>query len=201
MVAPLAGRAMGFTLLEALVALTISAFLLSGLYRMVNGTVVQVQALEHRADTVHLWMHLRRLLNRDLDYLAKEPPARIILEEKDTLILRCTGDIVPDWHLGPQVEVIYHWKNKPTNDGMIWERRVQSLHGTREEAQLTLRIDQGLDKVEYALLDAKEWHAFGEAAQQPWRAIRWHFVWQNIGEWRLIHNLQSFSFTAPELRP
>ncbi|MBF0440087.1 MAG: prepilin-type N-terminal cleavage/methylation domain-containing protein, partial [Magnetococcales bacterium] len=180
---------LGFTLLEALIALAIAAFFMTGLYHVVNGTVTQVQALDKRAESIHLWIHLRRLLNRDLQHLDREPPARIIREGRETLILRCSGEIIPNWKLGSKVNVIYQWKQKENNEGMIWERLVQSIHGKREEAMVTLRIDQGLDKLEYALLDAQEeWHSFDDPSPPPWKAIRWRFDWHEIGAWTLIHN-------------
>ncbi|MEO5370795.1 MAG: prepilin-type N-terminal cleavage/methylation domain-containing protein [Magnetococcus sp. DMHC-1] len=188
----------GFTLLEALVALTITAFLLSGVYQVINRSVIKLQILEQRAETLHAWIHLRRILNKDLEHLIKESPTRNVLEEparivpvdKETLILRCTGDIIPDWRLGLQVEVIYRWKENTTKTGLVWERLVQPMGSNRENAMLTLRIDQDLGHVEYALFDTKEWHLFGESTQLPWSAIRWRFDWQNMGEWHLVKSLQ-----------
>lgn len=189
MAGSLAVKTAGFTLLEALIALSIAAFLLTGLYRVVNGTARQVDALEKRTEAMHLWIHLRRLLKQDLEHLTPEPPAHIVLDGKEALILHCTGDILPDWSLGPSVDVIYQWKTNPSGNGMTWERLIKPTNGDRADATVTLRIDQGLNKVDYALLEAKEWRLFGEGAPIPWKAIRWRFDWDEIGEWTLIQNL------------
>ncbi|MBF0270985.1 MAG: prepilin-type N-terminal cleavage/methylation domain-containing protein [Magnetococcales bacterium] len=190
-------RSGGFTLLEALIALTISALIMTGVYRMVNGGAIQTKTLEQRAETLHLWSHVRRVLSQDLEQLAHEPPARLVREGNDTLILRCSGGIMPEWAMGAVVEVIYRWRSNGTGAGMTWERLVKPANGKRETAKVTLKLDQGLKKVEYALLDAQEWRPSGEGANPPFRAIRWHFDFSDIGPWTLVRNLLPLPETAP----
>ncbi|MBF0341040.1 MAG: prepilin-type N-terminal cleavage/methylation domain-containing protein [Magnetococcales bacterium] len=191
----------GFTLLEALIALSISALIMTGVYRVVNGGVSQSRLMEQRAETLHLWNHLKRVLSRDLEHLIKEPPARMIREGNDTLILRCHGAIIPDWRLGARVEVIYRWRPDPDGRGMIWERLVKPLDGKREDAKVTLKIADGLIKSDYALLDAQEWRPNGDGAQPPWRALRWQFEWRDIGPWTLVRNLLPLPGAGAETKP
>ncbi|MBF0147677.1 MAG: prepilin-type N-terminal cleavage/methylation domain-containing protein [Magnetococcales bacterium] len=181
----------GFTLLEALIALSMTAFILSGVYQVINRTMIHMQTLEQRAEALHLWIHLRRQLGRDLEHLITGPPDPMVLEGEEALILRCSGDIVPDWNLGPLVEVVYRWKKNRKPGGMTWERWVQPLGRGRNEAIKTLTIDQDLNRVDFALLDDGGWHPFGESAQPPWRAIRWRFEWSMIGEWVLLKSLNA----------
>ncbi len=198
---PLNPKTRGFTLLEALIALSISAFLLTGLYRVVNGTARQVQSLENRAEALHLWIYLRRLLNHDLDYLLSEMPNNILRDGNDALTLRCSGGLLPDWRMGPQVEVIYQWREQTTQDGIIWERLIKPLGADKEEAIVTLRLDKGLKKMDYALLDTQDWQLFGESAQPPpWKAIRWRFEWVEIGEWSLVRNLLPPTHLTPKFQ-
>ncbi|MBF0190901.1 MAG: prepilin-type N-terminal cleavage/methylation domain-containing protein [Magnetococcales bacterium] len=190
-------RSGGFTLLEALIALSISALIMTGVYRMVTGGATQTKRLEQRAETVHLWSHVRRVLSQDLEQLAHEPPARLVREGNDTLILRCNGGIMPQWSMGAVVEVIYRWHPNGNGDGMTWERLVKPANGNRENAKVTLKLDQGLKKVEYALLDAQEWRPSGQGANPPFRAILWRFDFDDIGAWTLVRTL----LPLPEMTP
>ncbi|MBF0179541.1 MAG: prepilin-type N-terminal cleavage/methylation domain-containing protein [Magnetococcales bacterium] len=180
----------GFTLLEVLIALTISALLLSGVYRVTGASLATARAIETRAETLHEWIHLRRVLGRDREFLATEPPvAGIVVEGRETVILKASGEVVPEWRLGPWVEILYQWRPNPSGDGVIWERRVLPLGGKREEAELTLRIDQGLTRVEWEIYSAQGWHPFGEGGKPPWLGMRWRFDWRVIGDWRLVLQL------------
>ncbi|MEO5347001.1 MAG: prepilin-type N-terminal cleavage/methylation domain-containing protein [Magnetococcus sp. YQC-9] len=197
MAGPVSIHRSGFTLLEALIALSIAALILTGVYRLVQSGTARMRILEERAETLHLWSHARRVIRHDLEMLEKEPPARLVREGNNALVLRCSGALVPDWRLGAKVEVIYRWRAKEREKGMIWERLIQRLGEDREKALVTLRIEQNLESVEYDLLDAQEWRLFGEGAQSPWRAIRWRFNWRDIGPWHVILNLTPL----PEIHP
>lgn len=178
----------GFTLIEALIALVIAAFLLTGVYRVVDGTSRQVRALEERSETLQQWFHLRRQISRDLERLLPvEPPERLVAENAETLLLRCDGGVVPDWRSGTKVEVIHRVRPDPASGGVVWERLVQPAGDNhREESMVTLKIDRGLQKAEFALLDAGGWHQAGETVRPPIRAVRWRFEWRDIGDWTLI---------------
>ncbi|MBF0426032.1 MAG: prepilin-type N-terminal cleavage/methylation domain-containing protein [Magnetococcales bacterium] len=191
MVGALARGGAGFTLLEALVALTITALLLFGIHQVVDQGTRTLQRLERKREALHLWTYLRRLLHRDLEHLITEPPERMVLGGREGLTLRCSGAVVPDWHLGGTVEVVYRWQKNRQGTTMTWERWVRPLPGDGAVAELTLRIDQGLKQVAYDLLVGETWHPFGEFVTPPWLAMRWQFDWEEIGAWQMIRSLPS----------
>ncbi|GAB0057480.1 hypothetical protein SIID45300_01808 [Candidatus Magnetaquicoccaceae bacterium FCR-1] len=191
----------GFTLIEALIALSIAALIMTGVYQTVRSGAARTRLLEERAETVHLWNHLKRVIRRDIEHLEKEPPARLIREGKELLVLRCRGDLVPEWRMGPRVEVLYRWRSKVEETGMIWERAILPAGRNREEAVVTLTIDKNLDELAYDLLDPQEWRPFGEGAQTPWKALRWRFTWKDIGPWNLIVNLTPMPVIQPRVQP
>lgn len=187
------GNSEGFTLLELLVALAIAAIILMGVYRMVDGTANSQRFLEKRQEQLHLWIYLRRLLQRDLDQ-RQELLGHAFSFGSDasqtSVALHCFGGVVPGRMLGPVVDVRYVWEENPDGEGVTWVRELRGSVDEKMEPGLNMRITEGLEAVTFAVLDKNEWKNLGEEMEPPLRAVRWQFRWSIIGPWTLVQRLE-----------
>lgn len=186
----------GFTLLELLVALAIAALLLTGVYRVVDGTAKGQRILEQRQEQLHLWIYLRRILQRDLDKRHVVSGDTIVLGSEagfggsqTGLMLHCSGGVVPGHLLGPLVDVSYTWEENPEGEGVTWVREVRSSPGGHMEPGLNMRITTELASVSFSVLDKDGWKGLDAELERPLRAIRWQFHWSLIGPWTLVRRL------------
>lgn len=187
------GRMAGFTLLELLVALAMASMILMGVYRVVDGAANGQRFLEKRQEQLHLWMHVRRLLRRDLEHRLTFSDADLVLgavegvtERSTSVTLHGTGGVVPGHLLGPVVDVHYTWEETPDGAGVIWMRAVRVPDSERKPSGLNLRISEGLEAVAFSVLDKSGWKDLEDEMEPPLRAVRWQFRWSILGSWTLV---------------
>ena len=179
-------------------ALAISSIILMGVYRVVDGTANGQRLLEQRQEQMHLWIYLRRLLQRDLQQRLDLSDAAIILgtaasspASRTSITLHCSGGVVPGRVLGPGVDVSYIWEENPDGEGMIWVREVRASGSGQMQQGLNMRVTEGLEAVTFSVLDSDSdsWKNLDEELKRPLRAVRWQFRWSMIGEWTLLRQL------------
>lgn len=196
--------ASGFTLLEVLVAVAIGVLLVAASYTLIGNAAALQGRSEERARQLQDLLYLKRILQRDMMALLESTEDQPSISGKDAaLTLRCSGEVVNRMALGPQVTVRYSWKEVP--GGMIFERTPLSAAG-KTLAAYRLRINDGVERVDYELLDQTGWKKPYESTTPPVRAIRLFLEWSDLGRWEMVFSANERKGTASieageELKP
>lgn len=183
---PLVQGGSGFSLLEILVAMTLTALVLTGVFQTVQGSMVTRKHLQHHREVLQTWLHLRRSLMKDMELLAL-PPSQAMVIGKGEMELKCLGEVAGG-RLGPRVLVRYAWQRDRSTAGeaMVWSRTVHSGYDRTVPGVTTLRVEDHLEEVGLDLLDGGVWKRAGDNIEVQLRAVRWHFRWQDMGSWHFI---------------
>lgn len=177
----------GFTLIELLVALAITAVIAVASSSLLTGVIRHLDTLEGRQGELYSMMHLRRLLGKDM----RSCNVWKTQEYEDAVIrLSCDGKVIPDYRMGPRVELLYRIEER--KDGTVFERLARPI-GNDEERELTpiqtMKMVQGLRSISYELLGSDgEWHSPGEDFGSRLMAVHWDFQWERIGQWRFFYS-------------
>lgn len=182
-------RSKGFTLIEVLVALAISAVLITGVYTVLRQGMGQLGIIEGHDQELHSLFLIRRVIDRDLQSLValKDPESdkkyrfRIGI---DGVVLNCRGSVVADSRLGPLVEVHYRWNSG--SDALL-ERRVVGLGGDVELSDEVLYLGQGVQSGSVEIHDGEEWSTAEMVDETKMYGVRFQLDFSQIGVWKLIY--------------
>jgi len=188
---PLVPEESGFSLLEILVAMTLTVLVLTGVFQILQGTMAARKQLQHHREVLQTWLHLRRSLMKDMHLLAL-PPSQAIVIGKGEMELKCLGEVAGG-RLGPRVLVRYAWQflRSHTGEEMTWSRTVSSGYDRQTTGITTFRVEERLEEVGLDLLDGRVWKRAGDTIEVQLRAIRWHFRWKNMGSWHFIQGWET----------
>lgn len=181
----------GFTLLELLVAISITTVILMGAYGLITTVTTQQSSLDARHEEMLTLMHLQRLFSRDLRRVTSSNihNAYPITFLDNEMILICDGDITGTYTHAPRVRVRYQFTPYDAgSSSTVLVREVTSMDGDTvfEKRSYAMR-ERGLKKSMFQVKTLNGWLDENQGTNEVAHGLRVLMEWEHLGRWQMSY--------------
>ncbi|MCL0067062.1 prepilin-type N-terminal cleavage/methylation domain-containing protein [Thermodesulfovibrionales bacterium] len=141
----------GFTLLEVLIAVTLSAIILAGLYTALNSVLVTEESLNRKNEEMKVYVRLANLFQKDLRTMQGSKGIKVERGVHSAIITFKTTNTLP-LNSSMPVTVRYYLDLKNGRKYLVREE-VKEAKGM----ETTIRLLGGIEDLEFFFLERGEW--------------------------------------------